>query len=76
LEWRKVLAEGFDLILAKLFKLDKLDEIQLRLNNLPTSVTSIEMSMSQLEKEVSVLDTRSKTIDKSVDELKENLENS
>jgi len=31
------------------------------------------MSMSQLEKEVSVLDTRTKTIDKSVDELKESL---
>ena len=29
--------------------------------------------MSQLEKEVSVLDTRTKTIDKSVDELKESL---
>ena len=67
------LAEKVDLILAKLSKLDKLDEIELRLNNLSTSVSSIEISMSQLEKEVSVLDTRTKTPDKSVDELKESL---
>ena len=67
------LAEKVDLILAKLSKLDKLDEIELRLNNLSTSVSGIEMSMSQPEKEVSVLDTRTKTIDKSVDELKESL---
>ena len=67
------LAEKVDLILAKLSKLDKLDEIELRLNNLSTSVSSIEMSMSQLEKEISVLDTKTKTIDKSVDELKESL---
>jgi len=68
-------AEGFadkvDLILAKLSKLDKLNQIELRLNNLSTSGSSIEMSMSQLEKEVSVLDTKTKTIDMSVDELKE-----
>ena len=31
------------------------------------------MSMSQLEKEVSVLDSKTKTINKSVDELKETL---
>ena len=67
------LTEKVDLILAKLSKLDKLDEIELPLNNLSTSVSSIEMSMSQLEKEVSVLDTRTKIIDKSVDELKESL---
>ena len=67
------LAKKVDLILAKLSKLDKLDEIELHLNNLSTSLSSIEMSMSQLEKEVSVLDTRTKTIDKSVDELKESL---
>ena len=66
------LAEKVDLILAKLAKLDKLDEIELRLNNLSTSLSSIEMSMSQLEKEVSVLDSKTKTINnKSVDELKE-----
>ena len=52
------LAEKVNLILAKLFKLDKLDDIELRLNNLATSLSSIEMSMSQLEKEVSVLDSK------------------
>ena len=67
------LAEKVDLILAKLSKLNKLDEIELRLDNLSTSVSSIEMSMSQLEKEVSVLDSKTKTIAKSVDELKESL---
>jgi septal ring factor EnvC (AmiA/AmiB activator) len=67
------LAEKVDLILTKLSKLDKLDDIELRLNNLSTSVSSIEMSMSHLEKEVSVLDSKTKTIDKSVDELKESL---
>ena len=68
------MAEKVNLILTKLSKLDKLDEIELRLNNLSTSVSSIEMSMSQLEKEISVLDTKkTKTIDKSVDELKESL---
>ena len=41
--------------MAKLSKLDKLDEIELRLNSLSTSVSSIEISMSQLEKEISVL---------------------
>ena len=44
------MAEKVDLILAKLSKLDKLDDIELRLNNLATSVSSIEMSMNQLEK--------------------------
>jgi len=52
------LTEKVDLILAKLSKLDKLDEIELRLNHLSTDVSGIEMSMSQLEKEVSVLDAR------------------
>ena len=52
------LAEKGDLIFAKLSKFDKLDEIELRFNNPSTSVSSIEMSMGQLEKEVSVLDTK------------------
>ena len=56
------LAEKIDLILTKLSKLDKLDDIELRLKNLAASVSSIEMSMNQLEKEVSVLDSKTKTI--------------
>lgn len=51
-----------------LAELDKLDDIKLRLNNLATSVSSIEMSISQL-----VLDSKTKIINKSVDELKESL---
>lgn len=39
------LAEKVDLNFAELFKLDKLDEIKFRLNNLFSSVSSIEMSM-------------------------------
>ena len=51
------LAEKVDFILVKLSKLDKLDDIELRRNNnFATSVSSIEISMSQLETEVSVLD--------------------
>ena len=46
------LAEKADLILTKLSNADKLDDIELRLNN--TSVSSIKISMSQLEKEVSI----------------------
>ena len=46
------LAEKVNLVLTKL---SKLDAIELRLYNLMTSVSSIEMSMSQLEKEVSIL---------------------
>ena len=52
------LAEKGDLIFAKLSKFDKLDGIELRFNNPSTSVSSIEMAMGQLEKEVSVLDTK------------------
>ncbi|KAL9983110.1 hypothetical protein ACROYT_G005239 [Oculina patagonica] len=47
--------------------------IELRLNNLTTSVSSIEMSVSRLEKEVSALDSNTKTIEKSVNELKESV---
>ena len=50
------LAEKVDFILVKLSKLDKLDDIEPRPNNFATSVSSIEISMSQLETEVSVLD--------------------
>ena len=56
--------------LTKLSKLNKLGDIEHRLNSLATVVSSIEMWMSQPEKEVSVLYSKTKTINKSVDELK------
>ena len=45
------LAEKVDLILAKLSKLDKLNTIE-RLNSLASSVSSIEESVSKLERDV------------------------
>ena len=69
-EWQMVWPK-VHLILTKLSKLNKLDDIEHCLHNLASSVSGIEMLMSQLEKEVSVLDSKTKTINKSVDELKE-----
>ena len=65
------LAEKVDLILSKLSKLEKLDAIELRLNNLATAVSSIEESVSKLERDVSVLESKFKNTDHSVSELKE-----
>ena len=70
----EALAVKVDLILSKLSKPDKLDDIGVHLNNLTTAFSSIEESVSKLEKDVFVFNSEFKNTDQSISELKESLD--
>ena len=67
------LAVKVDLILSKLSKPDKLDNIGVRFNNITTTVSSIGKSVIKLERDVSVLDSKFRNTDHLGRELKESL---
>ena len=65
------LAAEVDLFVSKLSKPDKLDDREVRLNNLTRAVSSIEESVNKLERDASVLDSNLRNTDHFVSELKD-----
>ena len=65
------MAEGLG---KKLKKLEKLDTIESRLNQIHTTLASIEENVSRLDSEVEDLKTKSKQLGSTVNELKESIQ--
>ena len=69
------MAEGLGKKLeAVLKKLEKLDTIESRLNQMHTTLASIEENVSRLDSEVEDLKTKSKQLGSTVNELKESIQ--
>ena len=73
LEMAEDLGKKIESVLQELKKLEKLDVIESRLNQVYTSIASIEATVSRIDSEVQVLKEKTSKLDKSVKELEESV---